>query len=157
MGFGDWTCNCFLHHLKRMIRICRPKNFFCRQMFCFALCAGDSPGYSSCLSSLALSTCVVHSPNGLRFARLCRPTASIRIRTFWRRRSSGGKVARSRRSDFVAPLALKTRSFFWPNPLRQNLWLRTEASPTATSLPLLTRENPPLRATPTPPLPRSSI
>ena len=98
------------------------------------------------LSSLALSTCVVYSPNGLRFARLCRPSASIRIYTFWRRRLSGGKFARSRRSDLDAPFALKTRSCFRPTPPRQDPWLRTKVSPTAPSLPLLTRENPPLRA-----------
>ena len=57
-----------------------------------------------------------------------------------------GKFARSRRSDLDAPFALKTRSFFWPTPPRQDLWLRTKVSPTAPSLPLLTRENPPLRA-----------
>ena len=34
--------------------------------------------------------CVVCSPNGLRFARLCRPSASIRVRTFWRRRYAAG-------------------------------------------------------------------
>ena len=54
-----------------------------------------------------------------------------------------GKFARSRRSDLVAPFASKTRRFFWPTPPRQDLWLRTKASPTAPSLPLLTRENPP--------------
>ena len=62
------------------------------------------------------------------------------------RRLSGVKFARSRRSDLDAPFASKTRSFFWPTPPRQYHWLRTKASPTAPSLPLLTRENPPLRA-----------
>jgi hypothetical protein len=59
---------------------------------------------------------------------------------------SGVKFARSRRSDLDAPFASKTRRFFWPTPPRQDHWLRTKASPTAPSLPLLTRENPPLRA-----------
>ena len=80
--------------------------------------------HTPCLFSLALSTCVVYSPNGLRFARLCRPSASIRVHTA-NIGAARGKFARSRRSDFVAPLALKTRNYFWPTPPRQDLWLRT--------------------------------
>ena len=75
-------------------------------------------------SSLALSICVVYSPNSLRCARLCRPSASIRVGTA-NIGAARGKFARSRRSDLDAPFALKTRSFFRPTPPRQYLWLHT--------------------------------
>ena len=58
--------------------------------------------HTPCVSSLALSTCVVYSPNGLRFARLCRPSASIRVRTFWRRRYAAGNSL-----DLVAQTSMR--------------------------------------------------
>ena len=119
------TCGVYSPNGLRFAQLCRPSaSIRVRTSNIGAQAAGNSLRYAICLSSCALSTCIVYSPNGLRFARLCRPSASIRVRTS-NIGATRGKFARSRRSDFVAPLALKTRSFFWPTPPRQYLWLRT--------------------------------